>query len=387
MFDTFLTNIRKFFQILFKRKNCTVATTYFSPAGNRTPVSRVTGGDTHHYTTEEWGAANLSFNNTNCWKWNLQYHQIDRSDMVNDYHKFYFEVRSVKLISTFDIFLRILRNSFKFRFNQKVAQSQWLLPPGEELNRSGQVTGGDTHHYTAEEWGAANLSFYNTNYWKWNLCYHQVDRWDWVNDYQKFYFRSLIGKTDINVWHFLRNFWKFIQILFKPKNCTVATTYFSPAGNRIPVSRVTGGDTRHYTTEEWGAANLSFNNTNCWKWNLHYHQIDRSDWVNDYQKFYFEVRLVKLISTFDIFLRILRNSFKFRFNQKVAQSQWLLPPGEELNPRNRVTGGHTHHYTAEEWGAANLSFNNTNYWKWNLCYHQIDRWDWVNDYQKFYFEV
>ena len=28
-------------------------TNNFSPAGNRTPVSRVTGGDTHHYTTEE----------------------------------------------------------------------------------------------------------------------------------------------------------------------------------------------------------------------------------------------------------------------------------------------------------------------------------------------
>ena len=28
-------------------------TTNFSPAGNRTPVSRVTSGDTHHYTTEE----------------------------------------------------------------------------------------------------------------------------------------------------------------------------------------------------------------------------------------------------------------------------------------------------------------------------------------------
>ena len=26
---------------------------FHSPAGNRTPVSRVTGGDTHHYTTEE----------------------------------------------------------------------------------------------------------------------------------------------------------------------------------------------------------------------------------------------------------------------------------------------------------------------------------------------
>ena len=25
----------------------------FSPAGNRTPVSRVTGGDTYHYTTED----------------------------------------------------------------------------------------------------------------------------------------------------------------------------------------------------------------------------------------------------------------------------------------------------------------------------------------------
>ena len=32
---------------LKKKKNC------YSPAGNRTPVSRVTGGDTHHYTTEE----------------------------------------------------------------------------------------------------------------------------------------------------------------------------------------------------------------------------------------------------------------------------------------------------------------------------------------------
>ena len=30
-----------------------------SPAGNRTPVSRVTGRDTHHYTTEELGALDL----------------------------------------------------------------------------------------------------------------------------------------------------------------------------------------------------------------------------------------------------------------------------------------------------------------------------------------
>ena len=58
-----------------------------------------------------------------------------------------------------------------------------------------------------------------------------------------------------------------------------------------------------------------------------------------------------------------------------------------IEPQRPVDRRETHHYTAEEWGAAILSFNNTNYWKWNICYHQIDRWDWVNDYQKFYFEV
>ena len=32
-----------------------------SPAGNRTPVSRVTGGDTHHYTTEDSAENNLKY--------------------------------------------------------------------------------------------------------------------------------------------------------------------------------------------------------------------------------------------------------------------------------------------------------------------------------------
>ena len=31
-----------------------------SPAGNRTPVSRVTGGDTYHYTTEDTLTVELS---------------------------------------------------------------------------------------------------------------------------------------------------------------------------------------------------------------------------------------------------------------------------------------------------------------------------------------
>ena len=38
----------------------------FSPAGNRTPVSRVTGGDTNHYTTEEFVRAKISELYKNC---------------------------------------------------------------------------------------------------------------------------------------------------------------------------------------------------------------------------------------------------------------------------------------------------------------------------------
>ena len=41
----------------------------------------------------------------------------------------------------------------------------------------------------------------------------------------------------------------------------------------------------------------------------------------------------------------------------------MIPPGEELNPSCRVTGGDTHHNTAEEGVRANVSFKSTNYWK------------------------
>ena len=34
-------------------KNYGQEKTKFSPAGNRTPVSRVIGGETHHYTTKD----------------------------------------------------------------------------------------------------------------------------------------------------------------------------------------------------------------------------------------------------------------------------------------------------------------------------------------------
>ena len=45
---------QSYFIIFDRRKIMKLKEKYLiSPAGNRTPVSRVTGGDTHHYTTEE----------------------------------------------------------------------------------------------------------------------------------------------------------------------------------------------------------------------------------------------------------------------------------------------------------------------------------------------
>ena len=41
-----------------------------SPAGNRTPVSRVTGGDTHHYTTEDFGVQHDHFRVYKCYSGN-----------------------------------------------------------------------------------------------------------------------------------------------------------------------------------------------------------------------------------------------------------------------------------------------------------------------------
>lgn len=35
------------------RKSAIQKQNFTSPAGNRTPVARVTGGDTNHYTTED----------------------------------------------------------------------------------------------------------------------------------------------------------------------------------------------------------------------------------------------------------------------------------------------------------------------------------------------
>ena len=60
-------------QQLVRGNNCCAAKVPFSPldcekcvsspSGNRTPVSRVTGGDTYHYTNEDWQEAAVKFLN------------------------------------------------------------------------------------------------------------------------------------------------------------------------------------------------------------------------------------------------------------------------------------------------------------------------------------
>ncbi len=47
----------------------------FSPTGNRTPVSRVTGGDTNHYTIEDMCVLSQSFSEQGELEF-LQFHQI-----------------------------------------------------------------------------------------------------------------------------------------------------------------------------------------------------------------------------------------------------------------------------------------------------------------------
>ena len=84
--------------------------TNFSPAGNRTPVSRVTDGDTHHYTTEETDGCLNS-----CLNFSLKLGHF--------------------------LLLRMAKNSNKLR----------ISPRRGNRTLVSRVTGGDTYHYTTEE--------------------------------------------------------------------------------------------------------------------------------------------------------------------------------------------------------------------------------------------
>ena len=67
-----------------------------------------------------------------------------------------------------------------------------------------------------------------------------------------FWFNKLCGEVHLQMCGMLQK-WTYIQNL--PALC------FSVTGNRTPVSRVTGGDTSHYTMTDCFCAHLYTNNT------------------------------------------------------------------------------------------------------------------------------
>ena len=89
-----------------------------SPAGNRTRVFRVTGGDTHHYTTEDW-LLGLSCKNV----WTVKH-------------------RKNAVASSLGSSLA----------KKEGREKKKLHSPAGNRTRVFRVTGGDTHHYTTEDW-------------------------------------------------------------------------------------------------------------------------------------------------------------------------------------------------------------------------------------------
>ena len=132
-------------------------------AGNWVSVSRVTGGDAHHYITEE-----------------LRYYIV--------------------CVPFFTKFTKVFPN-------QMLNQKKCIPLLGGELNPVSRAAGGDTHHYTTEE-----LRYYI-------VC--------------------------------VPFFIKFSKVFSnKILNLTKNSGFISSADIWTPVSRVTGGDTHHYSIEE-----------------------------------------------------------------------------------------------------------------------------------------
>ena len=134
---------------------------------NWTPVSRVTGGDTNHYTTE-----------------NLLRFGIVHSELISDLEEDFVKIESLW------------------------SKNNSVLSPAGNWTPVSRVTGGDTNHYTTED-----------------LLRFGIVHSELISDLEEDFVKiqSLWSKNDL---------------------------VLSPAGNWTPVSRVTGRDTNHYTTED-----------------------------------------------------------------------------------------------------------------------------------------
>ena len=121
-----------------------------SPAGNRTPVSRVTGGDTDHVTNED--TSRYDKNN---------YLMIVR--VLKYLFLFFFSKFLIICVLNndclFDTFLLPLKWLTKRKFSAFKSyedQKTWKVPqnctsPAGNRTLVSRVTGGDTHHYTIED--------------------------------------------------------------------------------------------------------------------------------------------------------------------------------------------------------------------------------------------
>ena len=143
-----------------------------SPTGNWTRVSRVTGGDTHHYTIEDFLSPLASYTVGHC---------------------------------------------TTFMFCCKPLKTKNLNSPTGNWTRVSRVTGGDTHHYTIEDFLSPLASY-------------------------------TVGHCTTSM---------FCCKPLKTKNLN------SPTGNWTRVSRVTGGDTHHYTIEDFLSPLASYTVGHC----------------------------------------------------------------------------------------------------------------------------
>ena len=187
--------------------------THHSPSGNWTPVSRVTGGDTYHYTNEDCRriltpksfserrtlpSRTSNTSNTDCGR------------------------RPQDLLNLLGVNKYALYRATTFKTHHS---------PSGNWTPVSRVTGGDTYHYTNED------------------CRRNVTPKSFSERRTLPSRRSNTSNTDCG-----RRPQDLLNLLGVNKyalyRATTFKTHHSPSGNWTPVSRVTGGDTYHYTNED-----------------------------------------------------------------------------------------------------------------------------------------
>ena len=187
--------------------------THHSPSGKWTPVSRVTGGDTYHYTNEDCRriltpksfserrtlpSRTSNTSNTDCGR------------------------RPQDLLNLLGVNKYALYRATTFKTHHS---------PSGNWTPVSRVTGGDTYHYTNEDCRRIltpksfserrTLPSRTSNTSNTDCGRHPQD---------------LLNLLGVNKYALYR--------------ATTFKTHHSPSGNWTPVSRVTGGDTYHYTNED-----------------------------------------------------------------------------------------------------------------------------------------